>query len=70
MKLLSILPYVLILAALAGYLYYRMQTASMAPRRRTGSTQWHTRGRAKRHLRIERSWEELGHKEKKKDGEE
>jgi hypothetical protein len=69
MKLLSILPYLLIFAAIAGYLYYRMQTEIKAPRRRPGTTEWHTRGRAKRNLRIKRSWEELGRRGKG-DGEE
>ena len=60
-------PYLLIFAAIAGYLSFRMQTAMKAPRHRSGDTRWHPRGRALRRLRISRGWEELGHHPKREE---
>jgi hypothetical protein len=64
----SLVPYLLIFVAFAGYLFFRIQTAMKAPRRPTGVMQWHERGRARRRLRVARSWDDLGH-HPKKDGE-
>jgi hypothetical protein len=63
----SIVPYLLIFVAFAGYLFFRIQTAMKAPRRPTGLMQWHERGRARRRLRITRDWDELGHHHPKDD---
>jgi hypothetical protein len=64
MSLRSFLPYLLTFIACVAYLLYRMRTAMMAPRRRGGSTLWHDRGRARRRLRISRTWDELGHRDR------
>jgi hypothetical protein len=56
----GILPYLLLFAAVSGYLYFRMGTVTRTPRRRVGSSRWHERGRASRRLRIQRDWDELG----------
>jgi hypothetical protein len=60
----TLLPYLLIFAVLAGYLFYRMRTALMAPHRRSGATQWRDRALKRRRLRISegRSWDDLGHR--------
>jgi hypothetical protein len=60
-------PYLLVFAAIAGYLSFRMQTSMTAPRRRSGETRWHPRGRALRRLSISKSWEELGHHAKREE---
>lgn len=65
MSLKSFLPYLIVFIACAAYLLFRMRTSMMAPRRRSGSTLWHERGRAQRRLRISRSWDELGQHEKR-----
>jgi hypothetical protein len=61
MSLRGIVPYLLIFVGLAGYLFFRIQTAMKAPRRPSGSTIWHERGRARRRLRTSRKWDDLGH---------
>ncbi len=68
MSLRAVLPYVLVCGALLGYLFYRIQGPLMPSRRRPGSTRWHERGRARRMLRITRSWERLGHRDGDKRG--
>jgi hypothetical protein len=60
MGLRGILPYLLLFAAISGYLYLRMGTVTRTPRRPMGDPRWHERGRASRRLRIHRSWDELG----------
>jgi hypothetical protein len=65
MSLRSILPYLLLFAAISGYLYFRMQTVTRTPRRRMGDFRWHERGRASRRLRIRGSWDELGRRDKR-----
>ena len=65
MSVRGILPYLAVSAALAGYLFFRIQTAKMAPRRPSDDIRGHERGRARRRLRISRTWESLGHRDKK-----
>ena len=62
----SILPYLLLFAAISGYLFLRMQTASRTPRRPVRDARWHERSRGSRRLRIRGSWDELGRRDKRR----
>jgi hypothetical protein len=66
MNLRSILPYLLLFAAISGYLFFRMQTASRTPRRPMRDARRHERGRASHRLRIRGSWDELGRRDKRR----
>ncbi len=68
MHLRSLLPYLLLFAGISGYLFFRMQPGSRAPRRPMDEARWHERGRASRRLRIRGSWDELGHRDKRERG--
>jgi len=61
----GILPYILVFAALSGYLFYRMKTSEMTSGKSREEDRLRERGRARRRLRISRDWDSLGHRDKK-----
>ncbi len=63
----GVLPYLLVFAALSGYLFYRMKTAEMTQGR--SPEERPRRGLSgRRRLRISRDWDSLGRREKDKKG--